>query len=159
MAVDMFLKISEIPGESLDSKHKDEIDVLSFSWGVSQFGGSASGGGAGAGKADFQDFTFAVPVSKASPKLWLACASGKHYSDATLSVRRAGENQNDYLVYKLYDLLVTSYQEGASDDTGPLDSFSLNFSKIEVSYKQVDQKGGVGAETTAGWDLKKNEGG
>ncbi len=76
-----------------------------------------------------------------------------------MSVRQAGGDPNDYLVYKLYDLLVTSYQEGASSDAGPLDSFSLNFSKIEVSYKQVNQKGGVGAETTAGWDLKKNEGG
>lgn len=159
MAVDMFLKITDIPGESRDDKHKDEIEILSFSWGVSQFAAPASGGGgAGAGKADFQDFSFVVPVSKASPKLFLACASGQHLQEAVLTVRKAGAEQVEFLSYKLSDCLVSSYQEGGSSgDTVPIDSFSLNFSKIEMSYKEQDAKGGLGAETKAGWDLGANK--
>ena len=159
MAVDMFLKLAEIPGESRDDKHKGEIEILSFSWGVSQFSGGASGGGGGAGKADFQDFSFALPVSKASPKLFLACASGQHLAEATLTVRKAGAEQVEFLSYTLSDCLVSSYQEGAAAgaDDLPLDSFSLNFAKIEVSYKEQNEKGGLGAETRAGWDLKQNK--
>jgi type VI secretion system secreted protein Hcp len=157
MAVDMFLKITDIPGESRDDKHKGEIEIFSFSWGVSQLGSASGGGGGGAGKADFQDFSFAMPVSKASPKLFLACASGQHLQEALLTVRKAGAEQVEFLSYKLSDCIVSSYQEGGSTgDTVPLDSFSLNFSKIEMSYKEQDAKGGLGTETKAGWDLKQN---
>jgi type VI secretion system secreted protein Hcp len=163
MAIDMFLKLAGIPGESKDSKHKDEIDIFSYSWGVSQLdaqgGGGAAGGGAGAGKASFQDFNFLVPVSKASPKLFLACASGQHVPDATLTIRRSGEFQVEFLVYKLNDIQVTSFQESASSgEDRPVDSFSINYGKIEISYKEQNEKGGVGSETTAGWDLKANKG-
>jgi type VI secretion system secreted protein Hcp len=157
MAVDMFLKIAGIPGESQDSKHKEEIQIHSFSWALSQSGSASTGGGAGAGKSDFQDFSFAMPVSKASPKLFLACASGQHLSDATLTVRKAGGDQVEFLVYKLTDCIVSTYQEGG--DSGgdiPTDAFSLNFAKLEVSYRQQDPKGGIGDETKAGWDVKGN---
>ena len=160
MAVDMFLKIAEIPGESNDQKHKDEIEIFSFSWALSQSGSLGSGGGGGAGKSEFQDFSFSMPVSKASPKLFLACANGKHLKDATLTVRRAGGTQLEFLVYKLSDCLVSSYQEGGdSAGAAPNDAFSLAFAKIEVSYKEQDSKGGVAGETTAGWDLKANQAG
>lgn len=158
MAMDMFLKITDIPGESRDDKHKQEIDIYSFSWALSQSGSASSGGGGGAGKSEFQDFSFAMPVSKASPKLFLACASGAHLSEATLTVRKAGATQVEFLVYKLSDCIVSTYQEGA--DSGgdlPTDAFSLNFAKIEVSYKEQDLKGGLGAETKAGWDLKQSK--
>lgn len=158
MAVDMFLKITEIPGESRDDKHKGEIDVFSFSWALSQSASAAGGGGGGAGKSEFQDFSFAMPVSKASPKLFLACASGQYLQEATLTVRKAGEQQVEFLVYKLSDCLVSTYQEGGDSGSDlPVDAFSLNFAKIEVSYKEQDSKGGVGAETKAGWDLKQNK--
>jgi type VI secretion system secreted protein Hcp len=158
MAMDMFLKITDIPGESQDSKHKDEIQIYSFSWALSQSGTVGSGGGAGAGKSDFQDFSFAMPVSKASPKLFLACASGLHLKEATLTVRKAGATQVDFLVYKLSDCIVSTYQEGGDNGSDvPADAFSLNFAKIEVSYKEQDLKGGIGSETTAGWDLKLNK--
>ncbi len=157
MALDMFLKITDIPGESRDEKHKGEIDIYSFSWALGQTA-SAGGGGAGAGKPDFHDFSFAVPISKASPKLFLACASGQHLAEATLTVRRAGSTPVEFLTYKLTDCVVTTYQEaGSGGEDIPNDAFTLNFSKIEVSYKEQDLKGGVGAETKAGWDLKKNE--
>lgn len=160
MAFDMFLKLAGIPGESRDSKHKDEIDIFSFSWGVAQEEkASSAGAGGAAGKASFSDFNFMVPATKASPKLFLACASGQHLADATLTLRRAGENPIEFLVYKLSDILVTSFQESASSggDDRPTDSFSLNFAKIEIAYKEQDAKGGAGSETTAGWDLKQNK--
>src|SRR5687768_16528962 len=158
MAMDMFLKITDIPGESRDDKHKQEIEIYSFSWALSQSGSASSGGGGGAGKSDVQDFSFAMPVRKASPKLFLACASGALLGEATLTVRKAGATQVEFLVYKLSDCIVSTYQEGA--DSGgdlPTDAFSLNFAKIEVSYKEQDLKGGLGAETKAGWDLKQSK--
>ena len=93
--VDYFLKIEGIPGESQDAKHKDEIQVLSFSFGESQSGTMAFGGGGGAGKVQMQDFHFMMNVNKASPKLFLACACGEHIPSAILTARKAGKEQQD----------------------------------------------------------------
>ena len=160
MAVDMFLKLEGIPGESRDSKHKDEIEIESFSWGLSQSGSLATGGGGGAGKASFQDLHFTTPVSRASPKLFFACASGQHVPEATLTVRKAGQVPVEFLVYKLSDVVISSYQEAgaAAGDGLPMDSFSFNFAKIEVSYKEQNADGSLGTETRAGWDLKQSKG-
>ena len=108
MAVDYYLKIDGIKGESLNDKHKDEIDVESFSWGVSQTGSLATGGGSGAGKAQFQDLQISTNMSKASPLLFKACATGEHIKEATLSGRKAGDGKgsSDYLVIKMNDVLV-----------------------------------------------------
>jgi type VI secretion system secreted protein Hcp len=158
MAVDYFLKIDSIEGESADSKHKNEIDVQSFSWGVSQSGSMAYGGGGGAGKASFQDFSFAMKVSKASPKLFLACASGQHIKNAILTCRRAGTEQQEYMIITMTDILVSSYQAGGSEgDIVPSDSISLNYSKIEISYAPQDAKGSLGAAVKTGWNVKENQ--
>src|SRR5215210_8773554 len=109
MAVDYFLKIDGVAGESKDSKHKDEIELEAFSWGASQATAPAGGGGA-AGKVSMQDFHFVMRTNKASPKLFLACASGQHVKSAVLTARKAGKGQQEYLVYKFTDLLVWSYQ-------------------------------------------------
>ena len=162
MASDIFLKIGDIKGESLDSKHKDEIDVMSFSWGVTQTGTGAfgGGGGAGAGKAQFNDFHFSSKTNKASPKLFLACASGEHIKDATLSVRRgseSGQSQGDYLIIKMNDVLISSYQTGGSaQEDRPTDQVSMNFAKIEFTYKPQKADGSLDAGITAGWDLKNH---
>ena len=97
MAVDTFLKLGDIKGESKDSKHGGEIDVLSWSWGVSQTGTMSYGGGGGAGKANFQDLNFMHNVDKASPILMLKCATGEHIKEATLVSRKAGKTQQEYL--------------------------------------------------------------
>ena len=112
MAVDYFLKIDGIPGESQDSKHKDEIQLESWSWGESQSGTMAYGGGGGAGKVDMQDFHFVMTVNKATPKLILACASGEHIKKAVLTCRKAGKTQQEFLIYNFSDVLVSSYQTG-----------------------------------------------
>src|SRR2546422_10518761 len=107
--VDYFLKIDGAPGESADAKHKDEIQVLSFSFGESQAGTMAFGGGGGAGKVHMQDFHFMMNVNKASPKLFLACATGDHIPKAVLTGRKAGKDQQDYLKVTFTDLLVSSF--------------------------------------------------
>jgi len=145
-AVDFFLKLDGIPGDSVDRDHKDEIEILSFSWGVQQTGTSGGGGGGGAGKAVFQDFHFASSFSKASPQLFLSCASGKHIKMATLVGRKGGDKSVDFYKVTLTDIIISSYQSsGASGDSLPTDSFSLNFAKIEFNG------------TT--WDLRDNTGG
>lgn len=93
MAVDVFLKIKGIDGESADAKHKNEIDVLSYSWGISQTGTMRYGGGGGAGKANFHDFSFMMRVNKATPRLMHACTCGQHIPEAVLAVRKAGGKQ------------------------------------------------------------------
>jgi type VI secretion system secreted protein Hcp len=153
-AVDYFLKIDGIPGESQDSKHKGEIEVESFSWGATQ----TSGPGGGAGKVQLQDFHFVTTVSKASPKLFLACASGQHLKDARLVARKAGKDQQEFLVYRFTDVLVSSYQTGGSGgDTLPIDQISLNFAKIEIEFRPQKPDGSLGPAEKAGWDVKKRK--
>jgi type VI secretion system secreted protein Hcp len=157
MAVDYFLKIAGIEGESPDSKHKNEIQLESWSWGETQQGGHAAGGGGGAGKVAMQDFHFVMKVNKATPKLMLACANGEHIKEAILSVRKAGKEQQDYLKITLNDLLVSSYQTGGSHgDVVPSDQISLNFSKIQFEYKEQKPDGTLGSAVKSGYDVKKN---
>ena len=96
MASDYFLEIDGIKGESKDDKHKGQIDIDSFSWGLSQSGLTRGGGGGGAGKATFQDIHFTKSVDSSSPVLFLSCASGKHIQKATLYGRKQGEDPLEY---------------------------------------------------------------
>lgn len=158
MAVDMFLKLDGIKGEAKDSKHKDEIDILSWSFGVSQTGTMGLGGGGGAGKANFQDISITKHVDKASPSLFLNCATGKHMKDALLTCRKAGGTQLEYLKIKLSDLLVTSVSGGASGgEDRQTENISLNFSKIEIEYHEQDAKGADVGTAKAGYDVKQNQ--
>lgn len=155
--VDYFLKIEGVDGESTDNKHKNEIDVLSWSWGETNAGTHVGGGGGGAGKVSMQDFHFVMHVNKSSPKLMLACASGEHIPKAVLTCRRAGKEQQEYLQITFTDLLVSSYQTGGSaGDVVPVDQISLNFAKIEHSYKPQKADGTLDSPVKTGWDLKKN---
>lgn len=152
---DYFLKIDGIEGESKDKKHKDEIDILSFQWGESQ--GGAHQGEGGAGKVNMQDFHFVMKYNRASPKLFLSCASGEHFPKATLVVRRAEKDLQEYLKWTLTDVACSSYQTGGANPEAPLDQFSLNFSKIEVEYKPQKEDGTLGDSVKAGWNLKQNK--
>ena len=156
MAVDYFLKLDGIPGESRDAKHKDEIDVLAFSWGVSQSGSSGPGGGGGAGKAVFEDLLVVARTSKASPKLMLACASGQHIKTAVLTCRKAGKGPLEFLKITLTDALVSSYEIDGSDEELPLDQAALSFAKVEMAYTPQDPTGKAQPPVKAAWDLKKN---
>jgi len=156
MAVDYFLKIDGIDGESKDAKHKNEIDIESFSWGETQLGTSHAGGGSGGGKVSMQDVHFVSKyLSKATPKLFLACATGEHIKKAVLVCRRAGKDQQEYLKWTFSDLLVSSYQTSGhgGGDGLPNEQFSLNFTKIEVEYKEQKPDGTLGGATPAGYDV------
>jgi type VI secretion system secreted protein Hcp len=158
MASDIFAKIGDIKGESTDDKHKDEIDVLSYSWGATQTGTLAAGGGGGAGKVQFNDFQFTQKTNKASPSLFLACASGQHIKEATITVRKAGQTQQEYLIIKMNDVLVSSYQTaGSSAEDRPTENVSMVFAKVEMTYKPQKEDGGTGETFKAGWDLKANK--
>ncbi|HEY5891846.1 MAG TPA: type VI secretion system tube protein Hcp [Chthoniobacterales bacterium] len=157
-AVDYFLKIDGIEGESTDDKHKAEIDLLSFSWGETQMGASAGMGGGGAGKVQMQDFQFVAMTSKASPKLMLACATGEHIKSAALVARKAGKEQQEYLKVTFSDLLVSSYQVGGTEGSVlPTDQVSVNFAKIEFEYKEQKPDGTLGGAVKTGYDVKANK--
>jgi type VI secretion system secreted protein Hcp len=153
--VDLFLKMDGVPGESKDLKHKGEIDLESFSWGETNQGTAAAGGGAGAGKVSMQDFNFVTRVNKASPVLFLACAAGKHIKEAILTVRKAGKDQQEYLVMKFKDVLVSSYQVGGAEAGLPTEQVSFNFTRIDFEYRAQKPDGTLAPAVKAGWDVKK----
>ena len=157
--VDYFLKIDAIPGESTDDKHRDEIEVESWSWGATQVGAPPGGGGGGAGRVSIQDLNFVTRTSKASPVLFLSCASGKHLSKAVLTARKAGKDQSEFLTLTMSDLLISSYQIAGSEtaDAVQMDQVSMNFSKIEFEYKVQKADGSLGAPVRAGWDVAQNK--
>ncbi|WP_454656574.1 Hcp family type VI secretion system effector [Bosea beijingensis] len=159
MASDFLLEIDGIKGESKDSKHKDTIEVDSFSWGISNAGSHASNAGGGAGKASFQDVHFTSSVGKASANLALFCATGKHIKKAVLFVRKQGDKQQDYYVLTLEDLLVSSYQSGdaAGGSSIPTDQFSLNYAKIKYEYKAQKADGTLESPITMSYDIKAKE--
>jgi len=159
--VDYFLKIEGIQGESPDKTHKGEIQLESFSWGATQGGTFSHGGGGGAGKVQMQDFHFLMKINKASPKLMLACAQGDHVKSAILTCRKAGKEQQEYLKVTFSDILVSSFQTSGSggSDVLPMDQISLNFSKIELEYKEQKADGSLGGAIKAHYDLKQMQGG
>ena len=131
MAVDMFLKLDGIDGESKDDKHLRHIEVMSFSWGMNQ---KFVNGDQGANEV--HDFSFSHKVDKASPLLMVHCATGKHIPSATLRVVRGGTKPVEYMQYKMTDVMVSSLQHGGHQAGNvPTDQFSLNFSKVEFSYR------------------------
>lgn len=155
MASDYFLKLDGIKGETKDSKHKDEIDLISFSWGINQTGSATAGGGAGAGKAVATDFEVAMPVNRASPLLFSACVTGKHIASGTLSVRRVSKEQAEYLKFKFTDIVITGYQEsGNVEEEKPLDVVRFNYAKIEMSYAPQKPDGSLDIPVTGNFDFK-----
>jgi len=154
MAVDTFLKLGDVKGESQDSKHAGEIDVLSWSWGVSQTGTMSLGGGGGAGKASFSDLNFMHAVDKATPVMLKACAMGDHFADATLVSRKAGKGQQEYLIVKMKEVFVTSVQPSGSSEH-PTESVSLTFGHVDLEYKPQKPDGSLDAGIHFIYNIKK----
>lgn len=156
MASDIFVKLGDIKGESFDSKHKDEIEVFSFAWGVSNTASPAAGSGASQGKANFSDIAFTHGVDKASPTLMQACATGTHFKEATITHRKAGKGQQEYLIYKLTDVIVTSVSHGFAAD-GSQESVSLAFAKVAMEYRSQKPDGSLDAGVFFKYDIKGNK--
>ncbi|MCR5864936.1 MAG: Hcp family type VI secretion system effector [Aquincola tertiaricarbonis] len=142
MAVDMFIQIGDIKGESTDAKHKEKIDVLAWSWGMSNSGTTHMGGGGGSGKAAVQDLSFTKYIDSSSNALLKSCCEGTHHDKATLIVRKAGGTPLEYVVLELEEVLVTSVSTGGSGGEDRLtENVSLNFAKFSFKYQPQDPKG------------------
>ena len=154
MPVDIFAKLGSIAGESTDSKHKDEIEVLSYSWGVSntaQFG-AGTGTGVGAGKATFRDLSIVHRIDRATPLLLKACATGQHLPQATITQRKAGGTQQEYLTIKLNDVVITNValESAPAEDR---ETVSMTFAKVNFEYKAFKANGTLGGGITFKYDL------
>lgn len=152
-AVDYFLKIDGVEGESQDKTHPNEIQLQSWSWGEVNQGSMGAGGGGGSGKVAMQDFHFTMGVNKATPMLLIACATGDHIKSAILTCRKAGKDQQEFLKYSFFDVFISSYQTGGSDS--PMEQCSFNFTKIQVDYKEQKIDGTLAGALTKWYDLKK----
>jgi type VI secretion system secreted protein Hcp len=158
VASDIFAKIGDIKGESLDAKHKEEVEVLSWSWGVSQGGSIGQGGGASAGKPSFNDFNFTHYIDKASPNLMKACATGSHIKEATITMRKAGKDQREFLIIKMNDILITSVTPSGSGETGvTAESVALQFAKVHLEYKPQKADGSLDAGLHFKYDIRANK--
>ena len=161
MPSDVYLKVDGLEGESNDSKHKNEIEVLSFTWGVTQqITGTVSSSGTFTGqRCDMSPLVIQKLFDKASPKASQACAAGDHFASAVLTLCRAGGDKQPYMEYKLSDVLLSSVQVGGGGEGGvPSESWALQYSKIEMKYTQIGLDGKpAGAGAAVGWDLKENK--
>jgi type VI secretion system secreted protein Hcp len=157
MAVDMFIKIGKVGGESKDKSHPGEIDVLAWSWGMSQSGSMHVGGGGGAGKASVQDLSFTKYLDASSTELMKACCAGTHIPQALLVVRKAGDKPLEYLKIKLTNVLVSSLSTGGSGGEDRLtENVTLNFEKVNVEFNTQNEKGVVDKPFLMGWNMAQN---
>jgi len=158
VSVDMFMKIDGASGESKDANHKNWTDIISFSWGATQPGNMASGGGLGAGKASFNDLHVVARIDKAAPAVMKHCASGKHLSKIELSVCKAGGQQVEYTKITLEDVLVSSVQlSGELNSEAVTVNFAFQAAKVKQQYWEQTEQGGKGAESLVAWDIKQNK--
>jgi type VI secretion system secreted protein Hcp len=157
MAADIFAKIGDIKGESLDNQHRDEIEVLSWSWGVAQSGFIGHGGVGGAGKASFHDFNFTHHLDKASPVLMKVCATGEHVPQATVTMRKAGKGQQEFLIIKMNDVIVTGVNLSASDGAATAENVTLQFARVDLEYKPQRPDGSLDAGVHFTFDIKTNQ--
>jgi len=160
MAVDMFIKIGDLKGEAQDDKHKDEIDVLAWSWGMSQSGTMHAGGGGGGGKVAIQDLSVTKFVDKSSSPLMAACSQGNQYKEAKLVVRKAGGKEPlEYLIINMSDVIITSVSTGGSGGEDRLtENVTLNFSQVKVEYQPQKPDGSKdGGVIKYGWDIAANK--
>jgi type VI secretion system secreted protein Hcp len=157
---DFYVQIDGIKGESTDSEHKDWIEVLAFNQSLSQPEVAAAnpGGGRATGRVEHQDITITKHLDAASPKLYEACASGKHIKEVTIDMMRAGGDKPvKYMVVKMEDVVISHVATSGSGDS-PTESISLNFRKIEWTYTQQRRAdGSQGGNTTGGWNLVENK--
>ncbi|MBV6388412.1 MAG: Protein hcp1 [Nitrosomonas europaea] len=158
MATDMFIKVGDVKGESPDDAHKDEIEVLSWSWGISQPGSMESGGGSGMGRASFYDLNFLHRLDKASPNLMKLCSTGEHVDEAKLTVRKAGKDPQEFMVMTMEKVFVTQVTpSGSNGDGGLTESVNLQFAKVGIEYCPQKEDGSLDAAVSFNYDIKANK--
>ncbi|WDD90521.1 type VI secretion system tube protein Hcp [Burkholderia sp. FERM BP-3421] len=167
--VDYFLKIDGVDGESIDKQYPNLIQIQSWQWAEENSGRWGFGSGGGAGKVEMKDFEFRMVSNKASPKLFLMCATGDHIPSAKLICRKSGKGQQEFLTISFESGLVSSFRtlgnmpfsqlghgSGEVDNVLPTDEIKINFAKIEFEYREQGNDGTMGAVIKAGYDLKLN---
>ncbi len=158
MAVDMFLNIDGVEGEPQDASHTGEIDVIAFSWGLTQSGSAQIAGGGGAGKVNVQDMSITKYLDTASTVLMQKCCSGKHFPSAILTCRKAGDTPVEFFKVTMEEVLVTSVSEGGGGgEDRQTENISLNFAKVKVEYTPQEADGAAGAASELGWNILTNE--
>jgi type VI secretion system secreted protein Hcp len=160
MAVDMFLDLKGIPGESIDSKHKGKINVLAWSWGMANTGTTHLGSGGGAGKVNVQDMSLTKYVDKASPVLMLHCCQGTHIPEGKLIIRKAGgKNPLEYMVFTIKDIIVTNVSTGGSANQAEIltENVTLNFREFKYEYSEQKPDGSGAPAITAAYNIGKNQ--
>lgn len=161
MAADIFLKLSKTEGESTDDKHKNEIQIMSFSWGASNPVSSTFGTGMSVGKATLSDVSFTKTMDKSSSVMFKHMCTGTHLDEALFTFRKSGDADTgnlEYLKIKLTDVMVSgvTFADHGGSDLG-MESWSMTYVAVSFEYKPVDNKGKLGTAVTAGWDQKANK--
>jgi type VI secretion system secreted protein Hcp len=157
MAVDIFLKLTDVKGEAMDRAHKDEIDVLAWSWGASQSGTTHAGGGGGSGKASFQDLSITKYVDASSNSLLRCVATGDHIKEALLTVRKAGKKPLEYIKLLMKECLITSLSTGGSGGEDRLtENITINFAKFEYTYVTQKTDGSAGTNMPFNFSIEEN---
>lgn len=157
MAVDIFIKVGDIEGESSDKKHGKEIDVLAWSWGMSQSGTTHMGGGGGSGKVNVQDLSFTKYVDASTHALMKACCDGTHYPEAKLTVRKAGKDALEYIKLTLKEVIVTSVSTGGSGGEDRLtENVALNFAEFKLEYTPQKPDGTGDSAKEFAWNIAEN---
>lgn len=156
MAVDYFLKLDGIQGESVDDKHKNEIQLLSWSWGASNVSSVAGTGGSGAGKVDLSDLNVSIYFDKSTPKFFKSICAGTHIPTGTLSAVKSGSDGKPYLKVDFKELFVTSLQISGSSEI-PSVGLSFSYNEIKIDYSQQDEKGNLTSTGAQGWNVKTNK--
>ena len=153
----MFLKLDGVNGESKDKVHTKEIDVLAWSWGMSNSGTAHVGGGAGSGKVAVQDLSFTKYVDSSSPNLMLKCCNGEHFADALLTVRKTGGKPIEYIKLKMETVIVANVATGGAGSEDRLtENVTLNFAKVSVDYTPQKDDGSAGTVIPFAWDIAAN---
>ena len=150
-----YIKFDGVDGESVSKDHKGEIEVLSWSWGLSSSAPHASGRGGGAARATPEQFSFTHFYDKASPVLASLAAAGRHVKQAWLTSRRAGEGQKDFLKVTMSNVVITGVHQLGEGD-GINETVTASAGHITFEYRQTTAKGSLGTAVAFDWDIVKN---
>ncbi|MGC2635859.1 MAG: type VI secretion system tube protein Hcp [Acidobacteriaceae bacterium] len=156
MAVDYFLKLDGIQGESQDEKHKNEIQIMSWSWGASNVSSVSGTGGSGAGKADLSDISMMLNFDKSTPKFFKSVCAGSHIPTGTFTAVKAGTDGKPYLKIDFKEIFVTSLQMSAAGEV-PAVSLSFSYDEIKIDYSAQDEKGNVASTGPVTFNTKQNK--
>lgn len=157
MAIDTHFKLDGVSGESTHKDHKDEIELITWDWSVTNESSAGAGGGSGKGKAKPGSMTFTHNYDKSSPVLAKSCASGKHFKDGVITCRKAGEGQLDFLKITMKEVMVTAVHPSAHSGGDVSELVTLSYADIEFAYKAQDDKGKLGGEVKFGWNVATTE--